>query len=325
MDTLFVSKDCKISRRDNTLLIIPNKGPKSRIPIHGLRHIVVAGEAGITTSLLALLGQHGVRLTVLDWHGNLAGHYEPHNQIACGAVHLAQARHVSNPALRLDVAKLLIKGAANNLLINLRQRRNQGRPQLQPTITAIEGLSECAATATTIEALMGYEGNMRGWYYDAWPLIDARLTFGARTRRPPNNPINCLMSWYNGLVYAACRQEISKTHLDGCLSFLHSPHAARSSLALDLAEVFKPALTDLLIQDTMLRKEDTSSWFDTKTTGVCLLTPAGRRASLEKWITRLDTPKADGSSYRQTIRAEALALERHVLEICTYKPWKRSI
>ena len=69
---------------------------------------------------------------------------------------------------------------------------------------------------------MGAEGNVRASYYEAWTLFDEGLRFGPRRRRPPNNPINCLISWFNGLLYAAVRHEIAKTHLDDCVSFLHA-------------------------------------------------------------------------------------------------------
>lgn len=325
METLFISKDCKISRADNTLLITPKEGKKVRVPIHGLHHMVVSGEAGLTTSLLALLGHQGVRITVLDWHGNVAGCYEPHNQIASGAVRIAQAHHASTPNLRLDLARRIVKGAATNILTNLRQRKYQKRPHLDTYIQPIEKMMASLSQATSIESLMGMEGNIHNWYYDAWPAIDQQLAFGKRTRRPPNNPINCLLSWYNSLVYTACRNEASKTHLDNCLSFLHSPQAARASLALDIAEIFKPAMTDVLIQETVLRGENTESWFDTSVPGVCLLTPTGRRHTLEKWTHRLDTRNQDKPSFRDLMRAEALAIERHVLGIAPYTPWKRSI
>src|SRR3546814_2403466 len=86
----------------------------------------------------------------------------------------------------------------------------------------------------SVPELMGCEGIARRTYLEAWPLIDERLSFGTRVKRPPNNPINCLISFLNGMTYAAVRHEIAKTHLNETLSFLHAPSSARSSLSLDL-------------------------------------------------------------------------------------------
>ena len=138
-----------------------------------------------------------------------------------------------------------------------------------------------------IEALMGLEGNARSWSWAPGEYIDARLNFGARVRRPPNNPINCLLSWFNGLCYAAMRHAIAQTHLDGCLSFLHAPAAARHSLALDLAEPFKPVLTDILIFEFVLRGQMDDAWFQQED-GVCRLSETGRRRTLEMWTTKIE-------------------------------------
>ena len=95
--------------------------------------------------------------------------------------------------------------------------------------------------------LMGIEGNLHQHYYSAWPLIDPALSFAHRVRRPPNNPINCLVSFLNQLTYTVCRHELFKTHLEETFSLLHATAVGRSSLSLDLAEPFKPVLVDVLI------------------------------------------------------------------------------
>jgi CRISP-associated protein Cas1 len=171
---------------------------------------------------------------------------------------------------------------------------------------------------------MGYEGLMRATYYEAWPLLDIRLNFGRRVRRPPNNPINCLLSWFNGLTYALCRNEIAQTYLDDCLSFLHSPHEARSSLALDLAEVFKPALADGAIFSIVSRDTNLDNWFR-QDREVCRLSDVGRRKTLEIWTSRIDGRKHGNLCMRDVVRKEALAIERHLLGIPEYTPWKRII
>src|SRR3546814_3271770 len=123
----------------------------------------------------------------------------------------------------------------------------------------------------SVPELMGCEGIARRTYLEAWPLIDERLSFGTRVKRPPNNPINCLISFLNGMTYAAVRHEIAKTHLNETLSFLHAPSSARSSLSLDLAEPFKPCLTDRIIFKAIKQQMLADNWFAQKE-GACLLT-----------------------------------------------------
>lgn len=325
METLYVSKDAKLEREDSTLLIRQEGAPKRRVPIQSLRHLVIAGEAGLTTSLLALLGRNDVRVSVLDWHGNVAGSFEPAGSPASGAVHLAQAAHVGDPGKRLAVAKAIVTGAMKNLRANLRYRAYRGTKGLDPMIAGIGGLEAAAADAGTVEQLMGYEGSAKAWYFQAWSVIDPRLGFGPRMRRPPNNPLNCLISWFNGLLYSTVRHEIAKTHLDGCLAFLHSPQEARHSLALDLSEAFKPVIADTLIFEIVLRDRLDDAWFHVKD-NICRLSEAGRRATLESWVSKIDVSEgAQSPSMRAVIRDDALALERHILGLGSFKPYLKAV
>lgn len=324
METLFVSRDCVLERDGGTLMVRPKNDAPRRFPVHALRHVVVAGEARLTTAVLTLLARSDIRLTVLDHYGNAAGTFESVNSPASGTVRLAQARHVLDTALRLDLARRIVRGTMRNLRANLSYRAYRGNTALRAPAAAIACLEDRLGEAAGIEALMGMEGNARGWYYEAWPLIDPRLAFGPRVRRPPNNPINCLLSWFNGLCYAAMRHAIAQTHLDGCLAVLHSSNAARHSLALDLSEPFKPVLTDTLIFEAILRGQLTDDWFH-KEDGVCRLSEAGRQQTLQMWAAKVEAPGKDGTSLRTLMRAEALALERHVLGLGTYKPYARSV
>ncbi len=323
METLFVSKDARLSADGGTLLVRTSDGRK-RVPIKGLHQIVLTGEAGLTTSLIGLLGRNRVRITVLDWYGNVVGSFEPSGNPRSGRVRQLQALVGADDTKRIDMARRFVRAAADNMLANLKYRKYRGLDGLEESIQAIMSTIEALARAETVEALMGHEGLMRAWYYDAWKCIDRRLDFGTRVRRPPNNEINCLLSWFNGLMYALCRNEIAKTHLDDCLSFLHSPREARASLALDLAEVFKPPICDTLILGLVLRGTNWSSWFEVNG-NVCRLSATGRRKTLQMWAEKVDMPTGGAHSLRELVLREALAIERHVLGIEEYRPWRRKV
>ena len=324
METLFVAKDAALSREDSTLLVRRPGAPKRRVPIEGLGHIIVAGEAGLTTSLLALLGRSGVRVSILDWHGNFAGSFSPFGEPRAGRVRAAQALASRDPARRLGFAAAFVRGAARNMRANLRYRAYRGFDGVKPAISALDRWIDRVRQAGDVEALMGCEGQMKATYYEAWAEIDPRLDFLPRRRRPPNNPVNCLLSWFNGLTYALVRNEIAKTHLDECLSFLHASTEARASLALDLAEIFKPALADTAIIELTLRGRVKERWFH-QADGVCRLSETGREATLEEWIRRTEGGGGDTPSMREHVRREALAVERDLIGIAPYKPWRRRV
>ena len=155
--------------------------------------------------------------------------------------------------------------------------------------------------------------------------LDGLLTpHGPRRRRPPNNPINCLISWFNGLLYTAVRQELAKTHLDDCVSFLHAATESRHSLALDLSEPFKPVIVDTLIFELVLRERLDREWFH-EGAGVCRLAEAGRKATLEAWVGKLEGTAGEQPSFKSLIRDEALAIERHILGLSSYRAYRRKV
>ena len=324
METLYIAKDAKLAQEGSTLLVRTADAPKRRVPISGLRHVVIAGEAGLTTRLLTLFGQHAVRVTVLDWYGNVAGSFEPAGAPCAGRVRLAQAAHALDPGKSLALASSFVSGALANMLVNLRYRAYRGITALEPFIARIAKVSADLARASSVAELMGFEGSAKGWYYMAWPAIACELAFGPRVRRPPNNPVNCLISWFNGLAYSLVRNEIAKTHMDATISFLHSPRTARHSLALDLSEVFKPAICDTLIFETVLRARLRDNWFH-QVDGVCRLSEVGRRETLQAWISKTETSAPGHPSMRSLIREQAFALERHFLGLDSYRPWVRKI
>jgi CRISPR-associated protein Cas1 len=171
--------------------------------------------------------------------------------------------------------------------------------------------------------LMGIEGNLHQHYYSAWPLIDPALSFAHRVRRPPNNPINCLVSFLNQLTYTVCRHELFKTHLEETFSLLHATAVGRSSLSLDLAEPFKPVLVDVLIFRLVRKKMLDNGWFE-QHEGVCLLTETGRRHMAEQFSIRLEETY-QARTFREWIYREALGLERHVLGVAEYDAFRRRV
>lgn len=324
METLYLTKDVRLAREHSTLVVVPSEGPRRRVPIEGLRHVIVAGEAQLTTAVLGLCGRGAVRVTILDWYGNVVGNFEPKGSPAAGKIRLLQAAAHLDPLRRMALARAFVLGAARNIRVNLKYRVYRGNHALERSLSLIEPLIARIPEMKTVESLMGVEGQIRAFYYDAWGVIDQRLDFGKRRRRPPNNPINCLISWFNGLAYALVRNEIAKTHLDDCISFLHSSQDARASLALDLSEVFKPAICDTLIFEAVLRDQMRPEWFHQEHE-VCRLSEKGRASTLESWVRKTEDRVQDDPSFREVIRQEALALERDLLGIKVYRPWRRKI
>lgn len=322
METLFVTRDAVLKQRENTLSIQID-GKIRSLPVEQVGHLILLGESRLNTRLLTLCGKHGVRISVFDYYGYCKGSFEPLDRNPAGFVKLRQAELLLNDEKRIAIAKEIVRGAAHNMLANLRYYRYRGVTDLATIISTMERLIEKIGKATETEVLMGIEGNLHEWYYSGWKYIDAAFDFTPRVKRPPNNPTNCLISFLNQLVYTVVRHETSKTHLEETFSFLHSPGRGRASLSLDLSEAFKPVLTDMLIFRMMRRNMIDDGWFSTHD-GVCLLTEAGRRNVAEQFSLRLEE-EYSGRTFREWIYREALSLERHILEIAEYESFKRRV
>jgi len=322
METLFIARDAQLKQHENTLQIKLGDTVRS-LPIEKVAHVVLLGESRLNSRLLGLCGKHGVRLSVFDYYGYFKGAFEPYDHNPAGKVKLKQAELLLNDPQRLSVAREILRGAALNRIANLKYYQYRGNEAVLPAIKTMQTLFTKLNTAPDTSTLMGIEGNLHQAYYTAWKQIHSDLDFGKRVRRPPNNPINCLISFLNQLTYTVVRHEISKTHLEETFSVLHAPGYGRASLSLDLAEPFKPVLTDMLIFRMVQRRMLDSSWFDQQE-GVCLLTETGRRHIAEQFSLRLEEQYQD-HTFRYWIYREALMLEREVLGVSEYESFKRRV
>lgn len=324
MDTVYVMHGTLLKREDNTIRVTLETGKKVRLPVESVKHLVIPTACQMNTELLNFLGQSHVRVSFLDYYGNHQASLEPALSYGSGAVHLAQAQQILDPVKRLSLARLLMDGASYNLVQNLKYYQYRGRP-LEAAVQAMQFHRERLSRADTIEQLMGSEGLLRQSYYAAWVLIHPDLRISRRTRRPPTDRVNALISFGNGLMYSACQQAITQTHLDPTLSVVHAPTQARSSLALDLAEIFKPVIVDRLIFRWVNRGIATAAQFQEED-GMCLLSRSGRDAFVEDFRREMDSTRVgDLVGYHAVILREAYRVEAHVLEMEEYQPFLRRV
>ena len=173
---------------------------------------------------------------------------------------------------------------------------------------------------------MGIEGNIRQMYYEAFNLIVNDFEMGNRTKQPPQNEVNALISFGNMMCYSQCLRAIHQTQLNATISYLHTPGERRFSLALDIAEIFKPLLVDRVIFKVLNKKEIQEKHFD-KHLNKCLLNPAGKKIFVQSFEDRLQETIKHRSlnrnvSYKHLMKLECYKLSKHLLNIEEYKPFK---
>jgi CRISP-associated protein Cas1 len=322
----------RLSRRDNTLKFTPtdkdgNEGMPKYLPVEDVESLYIFGDLDVNSALLNFLGKNRIPTHFFDFHEHYTGSFMPRDYLLAGTVQVAQTRHYLSAKKRLALAQALVEGAAFNMLKNLRYYDNRGK-DTSPQIARIEGYLHSLAEAPppSVEALMGMEGNIRQTYYEAFEAIIQGFEMGARTKQPPSNEINALISYGNMVCYTLCLDTIYHTQLNPTISFLHEPGYRRYSLALDLAEVFKPILVDRLIFTLLNKKQLQAKDFD-KQVNSCLLKEPGRKTYMKAWDERLkETIKHRALdkqvSYKRLVRLECYKLTKHLLGIQPYQPFK---
>ncbi len=320
----------RLSRKDNTLKFTPVdekgiEGPAKYIPVEGVDNLYTFGSLDANSALYNFMGKEGIAVHFFDYYEHYTGSFMPKDYLLSGKMLIAQANAYSKPAKRLVIAQKLVEGAAFNMLKNLKYYNNREK-DVTGCIERIEDLTRSVANTTEIEGLMGVEGNIRMCYYEAFAVIINDFEMGNRNKRPPSNEINAMISFVNSLCYTICLDAIYHTQLNPTISFLHQPGERRFSLALDIAEIFKPLLADRLIFSLLNKKQVQSCDFDTSLNS-CLLKDSGRKTVVKAWDEKLNETIKHRSlgrsvSYKHLVKLECYKLAKHILSMEEYKPFK---
>lgn len=329
--TYYLFNPGRLSRKDNTLKFVPIdessvEGVPKYIPVEGVSDLFCFGSLDANSTLYNFLGKAGIAVHFFDYYEHYTGSFSPKEYLLAGKMQIEQTKNYIDKKKRLVLARKFVSGASFNMIKNLRYYINRDR-DLQTIQENIEKYNLLIEPSTEIDELMGVEGNIRQMYYSAFnDIITSDFTMENRSKRPPKNEINALISFGNMLCYSLCLSQIYHTQLNPTISFLHEPGYRRYSLALDLAEIFKPLLVDRLIFRLLNKKEIKASDFDHQLNN-CTLKESGRKIFVKAWEEKInETFKHPvlkrNVSYKHLIKLECYKLSKHILEIEGYKPFK---
>ena len=275
---------------------------KLSIPIHHLESLCVFGASTVTPPALDLCWEHGVAVNYLSLNGHLQARL---TGVADTSVTLrrAQFRVADLPARCAAIARQIIAGKIQNARNSLlRGGRESEISNLQSQINgATESLArqlhelgrwqpETLAQAGALDQLRGAEGQAAQTYFAVFRFLLKQqqddFSFTTRSRRPPRDRINCLLSFLYALVRHDCVAALTTAGLDPFVGFLHADRSNRPSLALDLMEEFRPWLADRLAVTLINRQQVGPEHFREGEGGAVEFTDAGRRLVIKAYQER---------------------------------------
>ncbi|MDQ1089911.1 type I-B CRISPR-associated endonuclease Cas1b [Siphonobacter sp. SORGH_AS_1065] len=322
----------RLSRKDHTLKFTPydedgNEGQPRFLPVQQVSDLYVFGNLDANSALYNFLGKEGIAVHFFDYYEHYTGSFMPREYLLAGKIQIEQTKHYLSAKKRMAIAQAFVEGAACNILRVLKYYDNRRDNGLTEAIETIEQLLASVPTAADVPTLMGIEGNIRQTYYSCFDaILGETFCLDGRSKRPPQNELNAMISLGNMLCYSACLGMIYHTQLNPTISYLHEPGFRRYSLALDLAEIFKPILIDRLIFRMVNKKQLQPSDFRMEVEG-CLMKEPARKRFLQEFDTSLKETIKHRSlgrsvSYKHLIKLECYKLQKHLLGIDAYKPFK---
>ena len=285
LNTLFITRDGAYVRKERETIRIECEGEKAlQLPAHGLSDIHCFGRVMVSPALMGFCAEQGIGLAFYTEYGRyLASVQGPYT----GNVLLRRSQHRIADTQPVAIARNIVAAKlVNSMAVLRRHGRNHGEdPEVSAAADDIRRLLGHVRRVDSVDRLRGYEGEAAARYFSAFPLLvrpnlREGFAFAGRTRRPPLDPVNALLSF----VYTLLTQEISAAlygvGLDPYIGFLHVDRPGRRSLALDILEEFRAWWADRLVLSLINRQQLSPSDFVTEVSGAVRLKPEARKKVL---------------------------------------------
>lgn len=295
-NTLYVTKENAYLRQDGESVEVRLDGKTlGRFPLINLEGIVTLGwDIACSPSLMGACAERGIAISFLNPHGKFLAdvHGYPHGNVL---LRRKQHRAADSPAVALDIAKRCIQAKFANCRTLLRRSAREAKDE-----KTAEKLGLCAdihhnrifevTRAENAAALRGVEGDTAAHYFRFFNELitspDAQMRLNGRTRRPPKDPVNAILSFLYTLLAHDCRSACVTAGLDPQIGFYHADRPGRPGLALDLMEEFRPVFADRVALSLINRRQLNSKDFKIFENGAVLLREDARKTLLQVWQER---------------------------------------
>lgn len=323
--TRYIFSMGELKRKDNSIAF-KNEKRSFYIPVQDTRELYCMNEVSFNTKFLDFISRAGITLHLFNYHGNYSGTFYPKEHLVSGNLTIKQSLCFLQK--RLIVAKAIVDAIRVNIYEVLYHYFRHGKKELKVFLDWLKyDAKNFLSKELKIEQILFIEGQIWSRFYDSFKyFLPEDFLMNKRIKRPPDNPMNALVSFGNTILYTKTISSIYETHLNQTISFLHSPREGRFSLSLDISEAFKPIIVYKTIFDLVGRKKlQVIKHFDKKV-NYALLNEDGKKIFLDAFETRINEtfmhPKLKRKvSYKHCIKLDGYKLIKFILEDKQFTPF----
>jgi CRISPR-associated protein Cas1 len=296
LNTLYVTTpEAYLRLEGETVCVMVEQEKRLQIPLHHLGAIVCFGRVMLSPALLGRCMEEGRSVAWLERSGRFQARMEGP---VSGNILLRQAQYraADDPVKTSELARAFLAGKLRNsrnvLLRGARDGQNDAeRAVLVQNARLVAGHLRKLPHASDLDGLRGEEGNAARIYFQSMPClirqpVRSDFAFDARSRRPPTDPMNAMLSFLYAVLLHDCRSALEAVGLDPQLGFLHAVRPGRAALALDLLEEFRSVIADRLALTLVNRGQIQASHFDKREGGAVLLNDEGRKTVITAYQER---------------------------------------
>jgi CRISP-associated protein Cas1 len=288
MQTLYISQQgCYVSLKQEFVIIKQGENLLGEVQIPLLEQILIFGKSQVTTQLIRTCLHRQIPIAYLSRMGYCYGRIIP---IERGYRQLSRYQQSLTPLDKLIIARLIVQAKLKNSRVILqRQQRKHNSEAIALAINSLEYLITQAGKAEQIDKLMGFEGAGAAQYFSAFSdcLQSTEFVFMGRSRRPPGNPVNAMLSFGYQVLWNHLLSLIELQGLDPYYASLHQGSERHAALASDLIEEFRAPIIDSLVMYMINRhliQIDDFAYHD----GGCFLNDSGRKKFLKNFLQRME-------------------------------------
>jgi CRISPR-associated protein Cas1 len=300
MRTLYVSQQgCYVSLQQETLIVKQGETVRAQVQLPLLEQILIFGKSQVTTQVIRTCLWRDIPIAYLSRMGYCYGRVMP---IARGYRQLSRYQQQLSPVERLITAGAIVQAKLKNSRVLLRRQKKRRESELlEQVLQRLDYLALQAVQADSLERLMGFEGAGAVQYFSAFGecLNNPGFVFGGRTRRPPGNPLNAMLSFGYQMLWNHLLALIEIQGLDPYQACLHQGTERHAALASDLVEEFRAPLVDSLVMYLINRNLVDAQKDFVYHNGGCYLNDCGRTKYIKAFVQRMEEEVQTDSGNKQ--------------------------